>query len=52
MALKDLKDYFESNELEDVKQLLSQKCIVTEKIQASSFYTHESFIYKLAKTFV
>jgi cytidyltransferase-like protein len=42
MALKDLKDYFEASELEDVKQLLSQKCIVTEKIQASSFYTHRN----------
>jgi len=40
MALKDLKDYFNNNELEEVKHLLSQKCVVTEKIQASSFYVN------------
>lgn len=40
MALKDLKDYFKANELKEVKNMLSQKCIVTEKIQASSFYVN------------
>ena len=44
MALQDLKTYYESIEKEDFNSLLKQKCLVTEKIQASSLhavsYTH------------
>jgi len=38
MALQDLKKYYESTNIEEVQELLKQKCLVTEKIQASSFH--------------
>lgn len=38
MALQDLRTYYESVEKEDFNSLLKQKCLVTEKIQASSLH--------------
>jgi cytidyltransferase-like protein len=38
MALQDLRTYYESVEKEDFNNLLAQKCLVTEKIQASSLH--------------
>jgi cytidyltransferase-like protein len=38
MALQNLKTYFEGANISDVDNLLSNKCIVTEKIDASSFH--------------
>ena len=38
MALQDLRTYYESVEREDFNNLLAQKCLVTEKIQASSLH--------------
>ena len=38
MALQDLRTYYESVEKEDFNNLLTQKCLVTEKIQASSLH--------------
>ena len=38
MALQDLRTYYESVEKEDFNNLLMQKCLVTEKIQASSLH--------------
>jgi len=38
MALQDLRTYYDSVEKEDFAKLLKQRCLVTEKIQASSFH--------------
>jgi cytidyltransferase-like protein len=38
MALQDLRTYYESVKKEDFNNLLAQKCLVTEKIQASSLH--------------
>lgn len=38
MALQDLRTYYESVEKEDFNSLLKQRCLVTEKIQASSLH--------------
>ena len=38
MALQDLRTYYDSVEKEDYNSLLKQRCLVTEKIQASSLH--------------
>jgi hypothetical protein len=38
MALQNLKTYFESTNINDFQELLKQTCVVTEKVQASSFH--------------
>ena len=38
MALQNLKTYFEGANISDIDKLLNNKCIVTEKIAASSFH--------------
>ena len=38
MALQNLRTYFEESNGEDFNSLLNLKCLVTEKIQASSFH--------------
>ena len=38
MALQNLKTYFEGANIADVDKLLNHKCIVTEKINGSSFH--------------
>ena len=38
MALQDLRTYYDSVEKEDFNSLLKQRCLVTEKIQASSLH--------------
>jgi cytidyltransferase-like protein len=38
MALQDLRAYYDSVEKEDFNSLLKQRCLVTEKIQASSLH--------------
>jgi cytidyltransferase-like protein len=48
MALQNLKTYFESANINDFQDLLKNPCVVTEKIQASSFHvkrTDEKFEY-------
>ena len=48
MALQSLKTYFEGANTRDVETLLSGKCIITEKIDASSFHTKRNgggFLY-------
>lgn len=44
MALQNLKTYFSESNINDFKQLLNQTCVVTEKIQASSFHVQNSDI--------
>lgn len=44
MALQNLKTYFSESNINDFKQLLNQTCVVTEKIQASSFHVQSSDI--------
>lgn len=50
MALQSLKAYFEGANISDVDKLLTHKCIVTEKIDASSFHAKRNgngfFYYK------
>jgi|TARA_B100000767_G_scaffold275386_1_gene312093 cytidyltransferase-like protein len=38
MALQNLKKYFESTNVNSFKDLLNATCVVTEKVQASSFH--------------
>ena len=38
MALQNLKTYFESTNRNDFEELLKYTCVVTEKLQASSFH--------------
>ena len=38
MALQNLKTYFESTNVNDFRELLNSICVVTEKVQASSFH--------------
>ena len=38
MALQNLKTYFEGSNINDIDKLLSNKCVVTEKIDGSSFH--------------
>ena len=38
MALQNLKTYFESTNINDFQELLKLTCVVTEKVQASSFH--------------
>ena len=38
MALQNLKTYFEGSNINDVDKLLNNKCLVTEKIDGSSFH--------------
>ena len=38
MALQDFRKYYESTNIENIHSLLKNKCLVTEKIQASSFH--------------
>lgn len=48
MALQNLKTYFEGANIKDVDSLLNHKCVVTEKIDASSFHVKRSgseFLY-------
>jgi cytidyltransferase-like protein len=48
MALQNLKTYFESTNRNDFMQLLENTCVVSEKIQASSFHvrkTNDGFEY-------
>lgn len=48
MALRNLRTYFKENNRNDFIQLLENECIVSEKIQASSFHvqnTIDGFIY-------
>ena len=48
MALQNLKTYFEGANISDVDTLLSNKCIVTEKISGSSFHVKREgsgFVY-------
>ena len=48
MALQNLKTYFESTNINEFMNLLTVPCVVTEKIQASSFHvkkTPEGFDY-------
>jgi len=48
MALQNLKTYFESTNRNDFLELLENTCVVSEKIQASSFHvrkTNDGFEY-------
>ena len=48
MALQNLKTYFEGANISDVDKLLSNQCIVTEKINGSSFHVKREgsgFVY-------
>ena len=48
MALQNLKTYFESTNRNDFMELLENTCVVSEKIQASSFHvkkTNDGFEY-------
>ena len=48
MALHNLKTYFEGANISDIDTLLSNKCIVTEKINGSSFHVQRNgtgFLY-------
>ena len=42
MALQNLKTYFESTNRNDFMQLLENTCVVSEKIQASSFHVRKT----------
>jgi len=42
MALQNLKTYFESENINNFTALLDAKCVVTEKIQASSFHVKKT----------
>jgi len=42
MALQDLRTYFNSSNRNEFMDLLKNKCIVTEKIQASSFHARRT----------
>jgi len=44
MALQNLKTYFESTNINDFKKLLDNICVVTEKVQASSFHVRRDEI--------
>ena len=48
MALQNLKTYFEGANISDIDKLLNNKCIVTEKINGSSFHVKREgsdFVY-------
>ena len=48
MALQNLKTYFEGANISDIDKLLNNKCIVTEKINGSSFHVKRNgtdFLY-------
>jgi len=42
MALQDLRTYFNSTNRNEFMSLLKQRCLVTEKIQASSFHVRKT----------
>jgi hypothetical protein len=42
MALQDLRKYFNSINRNDFNELLQQRCLVTEKVQASSFHVRKT----------
>ena len=42
MALQDLRKYFNSVNRNDFNDLLKQRCLVTEKVQASSFHVRKT----------
>lgn len=42
MALQNLRTYFESSNRNEFNSLLKQRCLVTEKIQASSFHARRT----------
>lgn len=42
MALRNLRSYFKENNRNDFIQLLNHECIVSEKIQASSFHVQKT----------
>lgn len=44
MALQNLKTYFESTNRNDFMQLLDNTCVVSEKIQASSFHVKRTSV--------
>lgn len=44
MALQNLKTHFSEGNINDFKQLLNHTCVVTEKIQASSFHVQNNDI--------
>ena len=46
MALQNLKTYFESTNINDFNELLSNICVVTEKVQASSFHVRKEDVGK------
>lgn len=46
MALQNLKTYFESTNINDFNELLSNICVVTEKVQASSFHVRKEEVGK------
>ena len=46
MALQNLKTYFESTNINDFNELLSNICVVTEKVQASSFHVRREEVGK------
>jgi cytidyltransferase-like protein len=46
MALQNLKTYFESTNINDFGELLKHTCVVTEKVQASSFHARRDDIGK------
>lgn len=44
MALQDLRKYFSSTNTNEFNALLKQRCLITEKIQASSFHVKKTDI--------
>ena len=46
MALQNLKTYFESTNINDFNELLNNICVVTEKVQASSFHVRKEEVGK------
>ena len=42
MALQNIKTHFESTNINDFKKMLDNICVVSEKIQASSFHVKRS----------